>query len=86
MGTNLGEFLQEAHRVLKGSGRIKIAEVRSRFEGEYCTPQYARVHVNTSNVFSLLFIPKTLSVLPISYHFSRDRRICHYFNPFPIWF
>ena len=34
MGTNIGEFLKEAHRVLKPRGIIKIAEVRSRFEGE----------------------------------------------------
>lgn len=34
MGTNIGEFLKEAHRVLRPKGVIKIAEVRSRFEGE----------------------------------------------------
>jgi len=34
MGTNIGEFLREAHRILKSGGIIKIAEVRSRFEGE----------------------------------------------------
>lgn len=34
MGTNIGEFLQEAHRILKTGGRLKVAEVRSRFEGE----------------------------------------------------
>ena len=34
MGTNIGEFLREAHRVLKTGGYLKIAEVRSRFEGE----------------------------------------------------
>ena len=34
MGTNIGEFLCEAHRVLKTGGYLKIAEVRSRFEGE----------------------------------------------------
>ena len=28
------EFLQEAHRILKPNGILKIAEVRSRFEGE----------------------------------------------------
>ena len=34
MGTNIGEFLRETHRVLKRGGYLKIAEVRSRFEGE----------------------------------------------------
>lgn len=34
MGTNIGEFLKECHRVLKPRGVIKIAEVRSRFEGQ----------------------------------------------------
>ena len=32
MGTNVGDFLREAHRVLKSNGRVKVAEVRSRFE------------------------------------------------------
>ena len=34
MGTNIGDFLKEAHRVLKNKGIVKVAEVRSRFEGE----------------------------------------------------
>lgn len=32
MGTNLTDFLREAHRVLKDDGLVKIAEVRSRIE------------------------------------------------------
>jgi len=32
MGTNLADFIREAHRVLKRDGVLKIAEVRSRFE------------------------------------------------------
>lgn len=32
MGTNLADFIREAHRVLKDSGKVKIAEVRSRIE------------------------------------------------------
>jgi ribosomal RNA-processing protein 8 len=32
MGTNLADFVREAHRVLKDNGRVKIAEVRSRLE------------------------------------------------------
>ncbi|XP_028416566.1 ribosomal RNA-processing protein 8-like [Dendronephthya gigantea] len=32
MGTNLNEFLKEAHRILKSNGILKIAEVVSRFE------------------------------------------------------
>jgi ribosomal RNA-processing protein 8 len=34
MGTNIGDFLKEAQRILKPRGIVKIAEVRSRFEGE----------------------------------------------------
>lgn len=34
MGTNISDFLSEAHRILRVKGIIKIAEVRSRFEGE----------------------------------------------------
>lgn len=34
MGTNIGDFLREAYRILKPKGILKIAEVRSRFEGE----------------------------------------------------
>jgi ribosomal RNA-processing protein 8 len=32
MGTNLADFLREAHRVLRDDGRVTIAEVRSRIE------------------------------------------------------
>ncbi|OEU20900.1 Methyltransf_8-domain-containing protein, partial [Fragilariopsis cylindrus CCMP1102] len=32
MGTNLADFIREAHRVLKNDGRVQIAEVRSRIE------------------------------------------------------
>jgi ribosomal RNA-processing protein 8 len=32
MGTNLADFIREAHRVLRDDGILKIAEVRSRFE------------------------------------------------------
>jgi len=34
MGTNIGDFLRECHRILKPRGVVKIAEVRSRFEGQ----------------------------------------------------
>ena len=34
MGTNLADFIREAHRVLKTDGILKIAEVRSRFESQ----------------------------------------------------
>ena len=34
MGTNIGEFLLEANRILKVDGLLKIIEVRSRFEGD----------------------------------------------------
>ena len=34
MGTNLADFIREAYRVLKPMGRLKIAEVRSRFESK----------------------------------------------------
>ena len=32
MGTNIADFIREAHRVLNKNGILKIAEVRSRFE------------------------------------------------------
>ena len=35
MGTNLADYIREARRVLKpATGVMKVAEVRSRFEGE----------------------------------------------------
>jgi ribosomal RNA-processing protein 8 len=34
MGTNVLDFLREASRILRPNGLLKIAEVRSRFEGE----------------------------------------------------
>lgn len=34
MGTNALDFLKEAYRILKTGGALKIAEVRSRFEGD----------------------------------------------------
>lgn len=34
MGSNISDFLSEAHRILKPNGILKVAEVRSRFEGE----------------------------------------------------
>uniref|UniRef100_A0A7S1TX81 Ribosomal RNA-processing protein 8 n=1 Tax=Phaeomonas parva TaxID=124430 RepID=A0A7S1TX81_9STRA len=33
MGTNVADFIREANRVLKPRGKLKVAEVRSRFEG-----------------------------------------------------
>ena len=33
MGTNISDFLREAHRILKTNGIMKIAEVQSRFHG-----------------------------------------------------
>jgi ribosomal RNA-processing protein 8 len=34
MGENIGDFMREAHRILKPGGVVWLAEVRSRFEGE----------------------------------------------------
>ena len=34
MGTNIKDFLQEAARILKHQGILKIAELESRFQGE----------------------------------------------------
>lgn len=34
MGTNMADFIREAHRVLKDNGQVHIAEVRSRFESK----------------------------------------------------
>lgn len=35
MGTNVYDFIREAYRILRPQGLIRIAEVRSRFEGIY---------------------------------------------------
>lgn len=40
MGTNIADFMREAHRVLRIGGILKIAEVRSRFE----TPSTKKVN------------------------------------------
>ena len=32
MGTNIADFIREAHRILRKDGVLKIAEIRSRFE------------------------------------------------------
>mmetsp|Transcript_8320 Transcript_8320/g.12409 ORF Transcript_8320/g.12409 Transcript_8320/m.12409 type:complete len:311 (-) Transcript_8320:40-972(-) len=32
MGVNIGDFIREAHRVLKSGGILKVVEVRSRFD------------------------------------------------------
>ena len=34
MGTNIADFIREAHRILKPGGIMRIAEVRSRFDGD----------------------------------------------------
>jgi ribosomal RNA-processing protein 8 len=34
MGTNICDFIKETSRILRVGGRVKIAEVRSRFQGE----------------------------------------------------
>jgi len=34
MGTDISDFIREAYRVLKPNGALRIAEVRSRFDGE----------------------------------------------------
>jgi ribosomal RNA-processing protein 8 len=39
MGTNLADFIREAHRVLKPHGILHIAEVRSRFEVKRPNPK-----------------------------------------------
>jgi len=43
MGTNVADFVQEAWRVLRFGGALKVAEVRSRFE----TPTSANEHEKT---------------------------------------
>ena len=37
MGTNFAEYLAEAHRVLKKSGLLRVAEVSSPVESVTCT-------------------------------------------------
>jgi ribosomal RNA-processing protein 8 len=48
MGTNLADFIREAHRVLKNDGRVKIAEVRSRIEYSF-SKKGAGKTTNTKN-------------------------------------
>jgi ubiquinone/menaquinone biosynthesis C-methylase UbiE len=48
MGTNIGDFLKEAYRILMKGGRIKIAEIRSRFEG--------KLLININILFIIYFI------------------------------
>jgi len=42
MGINIADFIREAHRVLKKDGILKIAEVRSRFEGSSDGEKYGK--------------------------------------------
>ncbi|CAB9500437.1 RNA-processing protein 8 [Seminavis robusta] len=49
MGTNATDFLIEAHRVLKVDGKVKIAEVRSRFETTHAPGKKSKQDTKTSN-------------------------------------
>jgi len=49
MGTNLGDFVAEAHRVLRDGGDLIIAEVKSRFEQPRELPGYSDSAVNATN-------------------------------------
>lgn len=51
MGTNLADFVREAHRVLKSSGRLKIAEVKSRFSSSSTTTSSSKSN-NTNQQMS----------------------------------
>ena len=46
MGTNIADFIREAHRVLQKDGILKIAEVRSRFE----STEYGRKSENNTSL------------------------------------
>jgi SAM-dependent methyltransferase len=46
MGTNLADFIREAHRVLKDTGRVKVAEVRSRIEYSHSQQRQAKANGN----------------------------------------
>jgi ribosomal RNA-processing protein 8 len=66
MGTNLVDFLKEANRVLKLSGTLKIAEVKSRFEDVHefsksvCSIGFSLIAQDEANkMFLLLEFKKT---------------------------
>lgn len=44
MGTNVYDFIREAYRILRPQGLIRIAEVRSRFEGMSNSKQVHHLH------------------------------------------
>lgn len=46
MGTNLADFIREAHRVLKDNGVVKIAEVRSRIEYSHSNSSSTKAKVH----------------------------------------
>ncbi len=56
MGTNLADFIREAHRVLKDGGKVKIAEVRSRIEYSHSKSSSTKGHEKdtTKNAGTLL--------------------------------
>jgi ribosomal RNA-processing protein 8 len=49
MGTNLADFVREAHRVLKSTGRLKIAEVKSRFSSSASSSSTTTTKSNNKN-------------------------------------
>lgn len=66
MGTNLVDFLMEAHRVIKEDGILKIAEVKSRFDdvekfiGDVCSLGFSFMDKDDSNkMFIMLEFQKT---------------------------
>ena len=48
MGTNIMEFIKEAHRILRVGGLIKIAEVRSRFHNHNINTSCTSISTSTS--------------------------------------
>jgi len=73
MGTNLVDFLTEAHRVIKVDGILKIAEVKSRFvdvekfNADVCSLGFTLIDQDDSNkMFILLEFQKSSSEAPKS--------------------
>ena len=56
MGTNVYDFIREAYRILRPQGIIRIAEVRSRFEG--------KGQLHTASKLRKRFVPSLIWLLP----------------------